>query len=108
MLGKGLSRDLLAPHTVGAIPLQSLKDCHSCPNLCQIQQRDTYYLQPQVPVGGQVSLFFHFWQLFTNDQWDLHVVKHGYCLEFAPPPLGTGRRKTVLLIGECDTSKKVT
>ena len=77
------------------------------PDLLQIQQRDTYCLKPQVPVGGRLSLFLPFWQSITTDQWVLQVVKHGYRLEFESPPVSTGRRKTVLQLGEYDMSGEV-
>lgn len=48
----------------------------------------------EIPVGGRLKHFVDQWEMITNDQWVLSVLKQGYKLEFQQIPPFTGIRQT--------------
>ena len=51
---------------------------------------------PEIPVGGRLKFFAKNWQLITQDNWVLSIIKEGYKLEFLQKPPFLGVKKTVI------------
>jgi hypothetical protein len=51
-------------------------------------RQEVWGLLPDLPVGGRLPSFCHFWERNVANTWIVDVVLQGFCLEFleSPPP----------------------
>ena len=86
----------LLPHSVCECPLWDELLAAPPPSL----EGTTVCLKPDLPVGGRLTRFLHFWHRLTSDPWVLSVIERGYVFPFKRPPRLTGKRVTRSSVSE--------